>query len=90
MQPKPKEQRVEALIDVQALSHNFIPNETMLVDDQSLWIITGPNMGGKSTYLRQVALICIMAQMGCFVPAKKASLAVRDRIFTRIGAGDQL
>lgn len=68
----------------------FIPNDTQLTDTQSLWIITGPNMGGKSTYLRQVALICVMAQCGSFVPAKAAKLPLLDRIFTRIGAGDNL
>ncbi len=68
----------------------FIPNDTKLTDDHSLWIITGPNMGGKSTYLRQVALICIMAQCGSFIPAKRAELALLDRVFTRIGAGDNL
>jgi Mismatch repair ATPase (MutS family) len=68
----------------------FIANDTYLNDEQSLWIITGPNMGGKSTYLRQVALICIMAQCGSFVPAKAAKLPLIDRIFTRIGAGDNL
>ena len=72
------------------MDHSFIPNDTVLDDAQSTWIITGPNMGGKSTYLRQVALINIMAQMGAFVPAKKADLAILDRIFTRIGAGDNL
>ncbi len=71
-------------------STGFIPNDTQLTDEQSLWIITGPNMGGKSTYLRQVALICIMAQCGAFIPAKKAQLALLDRVFTRIGAGDNL
>lgn len=73
-----------------ALSQPFIPNHTQLTDDQSLWIITGPNMGGKSTYLRQVALICLLAQTGSFVPAEHAQLPVLDRIFTRIGAGDHL
>lgn len=68
----------------------FIPNNTQLTDDQSLWIITGPNMGGKSTYLRQVALISIMAQAGSMVPATRASLPILDRIFTRIGSGDNL
>lgn len=68
----------------------FIPNNTRLDDDQSVWIITGPNMGGKSTYLRQNALIVILAQMGSFVPAAKASLFIVDRIFTRIGAGDNV
>lgn len=68
----------------------FIPNDTQLDTQNSTWIITGPNMGGKSTYLRQVALIGIMAQIGCFVPAKMANLSILDRIFTRIGAGDNL
>lgn len=68
----------------------FIPNDAHLTDAQSLWIITGPNMGGKSTYLRQVALISVMAQCGSFVPAKAADLPILDRIFTRIGAGDNL
>jgi DNA mismatch repair protein MutS len=68
----------------------FISNDTLLDDAQSLWIITGPNMGGKSTYLRQVALNCILAQIGSFVPADKADLAILDRIFTRIGSGDHL
>ncbi len=70
--------------------HSFIPNDTQLTDEQSLWIITGPNMGGKSTYLRQVALISIMAQLGSFVPAQAANLAIVDRIFTRIGSSDHV
>ena len=72
------------------MQHHFIPNNTSLTDEQSLWIITGPNMGGKSTYLRQNALICILAQCGSFVPAQSASLPILDRIFTRIGAGDNV
>jgi len=72
------------------LENHFIPNDTELTDEQSLWVITGPNMGGKSTYLRQVALTCIMAQTGSFVSAQSASLPLLDRIFTRIGAGDNL
>jgi len=70
--------------------NRFIPNDTHLNDAQSLWIITGPNMGGKSTYLRQVALMSILAQIGSFVPAKQANLSLLDRVFTRIGAGDNL
>jgi len=72
------------------LQHQFIANDTNLTDQESLWIVTGPNMGGKSTYLRQVALICILAQTGSFVPARGASLPILDRVFTRIGAGDNL
>jgi DNA mismatch repair protein MutS len=68
----------------------FVPNNTNLSADESFWIITGPNMGGKSTYLRQVALTSIMAQCGSFVPATATKLPIIDRIFTRIGAGDNL
>ena len=69
----------------------FIPNDLYLNDSTDrIAIITGPNMGGKSTYLRQAALIAILAQMGSFVPAESASLPVIDRIFTRIGASDNL
>ncbi len=69
----------------------FIPNDLYLNDGEDLIaIITGPNMGGKSTYLRQAALIAILAQMGSFVPAEAASLPLIDRIFTRIGASDNL
>ncbi len=68
----------------------FIPNSVRLTDEETLWIITGPNMGGKSTFLRQIALTSIMAQMGSFVPAKEANLALLDRIFTRIGASDNV
>jgi DNA mismatch repair protein MutS len=74
----------------QSLTSHFIPNDTVLTDEQSLWIITGPNMGGKSTYLRQVALICVMAQCGSFVPVHSANIPLLDRIFTRIGSGDNL
>jgi DNA mismatch repair protein MutS len=72
------------------LKHAFIPNDTQLVDAERTWIITGPNMGGKSTYLRQVALIAVMAQVGSFVPAQRAQLPLLDRIFTRIGAADNV
>ena len=69
----------------------FIPNDTVLdCDENRMMIITGPNMAGKSTYMRQVALICLMAQIGSFVPAKEAKLPVCDRIFTRVGASDDL
>ncbi len=69
----------------------FVPNDSHLGSEQPrIVILTGPNMGGKSTYLRQVGLISIMAQAGCFVPAKSARLAVVDRVFTRVGASDDL
>lgn len=68
----------------------FTTNDTKVGVDGQLWVILGPNMGGKSTFLRQNALIVIMAQIGCFVPATKASLGVVDKIFTRIGASDDL
>ncbi|MDX9971606.1 MAG: DNA mismatch repair protein MutS [FCB group bacterium] len=69
----------------------FVPNDTLLdVDKAYLQIVTGPNMAGKSTYLRQVALIALMAQIGSFVPAAQARIGVVDRIFTRVGASDNL
>jgi DNA mismatch repair protein MutS len=75
----------------QLASERFIPNHTNIVRDQNgIQVITGPNMGGKSTYLRQVALIVLLNQVGSFVPAAKARLGVFDRIFTRVGASDQL
>ncbi len=69
----------------------FVPNDTSLSTEHSrVAILTGPNMAGKSTYMRQVALIVLMAQIGCFVPAKSARIGICDRIFTRIGASDDL
>ena len=69
----------------------FVSNDLyMNRDDSSMLLITGPNMAGKSTYMRQNALIVLMAQSGCFVPCDKAKIGVVDRIFTRIGASDNL
>lgn len=74
----------------QKIINSFEPNNTNLNEKENLWIITGPNMGGKSTYLRQVALICIMAQCGSLVPAQMVDIPILDRVFTRIGSGDNL
>ena len=68
----------------------FIPNDLRFDESRRMLIITGPNMGGKSTYMRQTALIVILAHIGCFVPAQRAVLGPIDRIFTRIGASDDL
>ena len=79
------------VIEVALPNPTFIPNDTDLVLDRSaLLVITGPNMGGKSTYIRQVALITIMAQMGSFVPARSARIGIVDKVFSRIGASDDL
>ena len=77
--------------DLSGVADRFVPNDLYLNGTtHSVLVITGPNMGGKSTYLRQVALIVLMAQMGSFVPARSARLGMVDRIFTRIGASDNL
>ena len=81
---------VERLIET-AGQTNFVANDLYLeTGGPSLLLITGPNMGGKSTYLRQAALLVIMAQMGCFVPATRMRLGIVDRIYTRIGASDNV
>jgi DNA mismatch repair protein MutS len=72
------------------LKEDFIPNNLEMNEKNKIFIITGPNMAGKSTYMRQNALIIIMAQIGCFVPAKKLSYPIFNRIFTRIGAKDKI
>jgi DNA mismatch repair protein MutS len=76
--------------DQAALGERFIPNDARFTDEERIQIITGPNMSGKSTYLRQVALITLLAQIGSFVPATSAHIGLVDRIFTRIGAHDEL
>lgn len=73
------------------LDAGFVPNDTYLnLSDEMISVITGPNMAGKSTYMRQIALIVLMAQVGCFVPASSAVIGVVDKIFTRVGASDDL
>ncbi len=74
-----------------ARTERFVPNDANLSsDEEQIALITGPNMAGKSTYIRQIALICLMAQVGSFVPAKRCSMGVVDRIFSRVGASDEL
>lgn len=72
------------------LNNNYVSNDIVMDNNTSILLITGPNMAGKSTYMRQMAITVIMAQMGCFVPAKEAQLPIFDKIFTRIGASDDL
>jgi len=78
------------LVVERTLSQPFVPNDVTLDDNRRLLIITGPNMGGKSTYMRQVALIVLLAHTGSYVPAKRAIVGPVDRIFTRIGSSDDL
>lgn len=79
------------VVEAQNKDLKFVPNNTELDNDENrMLIITGPNMAGKSTYMRQTALITLMAQIGCFVPATRAEIGVVDRIFTRVGASDDL
>lgn len=78
------------IIERELKSDTFIPNDTSLTEQESLFLITGPNMAGKSTYIRQVALIVIMAHIGSYVPAKAASIGLVDKVFSRIGASDDL
>ena len=80
---------VEAALKAQSAG-SFVPNTSSLSGTQRLWLLTGPNMAGKSTFLRQNALIAIMAQMGSFVPAEAAHIGVVDRLFSRVGASDDL
>ncbi len=89
----------EGILDVKQGRHpiletiskqKYIPNDIYIDNDKHIQIITGPNMGGKSTYMRQCALIVLLAQIGCYVPAKKAILPIFDQVFTRIGSTDDI
>ncbi len=75
---------------VERTEETFVPNPTDLSTERPMGVITGPNMSGKSTYMRQVALICVLAQIGSFVPAQSAALPIVDRVFTRVGASDDI
>ncbi|WP_421384723.1 DNA mismatch repair protein MutS [Bacillus salacetis] len=77
---------VEKVMDAQ----EYVPNDCYMDQEREILLITGPNMSGKSTYMRQLALTAILAQIGCYVPAKEASLPIFDQVFTRIGAADDL
>ncbi|HRJ12157.1 MAG TPA: DNA mismatch repair protein MutS [Alphaproteobacteria bacterium] len=79
-----------AIVEQFAARQNFVPNDCDLSAQQKIWLLTGPNMAGKSTFLRQNALIVILAQMGGYVPAKSAHIGTVDRLFSRVGAGDDL
>ncbi len=81
---------VEAALARAGDGAGFIANDCALTPENRLWLLTGPNMAGKSTFLRQVALIAIMAQMGAFVPADAAEIGIVDRLFSRVGASDDL
>ena len=78
------------VVEVTQKEEPFVPNDVRFSPEETILVITGPNMAGKSTFLRQVALIVLMAQIGCFVPADEARIGVVDRIFTRIGAQDEI
>ena len=81
---------IERIGSILGLGGEYIPNDCKLDDENGVIIITGPNMSGKSSFLRQTALIVLLAQIGCFVPADSATVGVVDRIFTRVGAHDEL
>ncbi len=78
------------VVETNLHGERFVPNDVVLEDGEIIRVITGPNMSGKSTFLRQVALIVLMAQIGAYVPAKSAQIGIVDRIFTRIGAQDEI
>ncbi len=79
-----------AVVEQVMSRQNYVPNDALIHEDEPVLLITGPNMGGKSTYMRQVALAIIMAQVGSFIPCVSATLPIFDQIFTRIGASDDL
>ncbi|KPL77901.1 DNA mismatch repair protein MutS [Ornatilinea apprima] len=78
------------VVELTLRGERFVPNDASFEAGEVVRVITGPNMSGKSTYLRQVALLVLMAQMGCFIPAREAAIGLVDRIFTRIGAQDEI
>lgn len=78
------------VVEKTSSARDYVPNDLVMEQDTEMYIVTGPNMGGKSTYCRSAALAVIMAQAGSFVPAKKAVIALRDRVFARVGASDDL
>ena len=97
IRPKITDTRELSIIDgkhpvlAETLGSEFVPNDISLGNGEGdVVIITGPNMSGKSTYIRQVAQLVLMAQMGSFIPAKEATVGLVDRIFTRVGASDEL
>ena len=79
-----------AAAQMHQLNKTFIPNDTILSSEESLILLTGPNMGGKSTLLRQTCIAVILAQIGSYVPAESLKMTVFDRIFTRLGASDRI
>ena len=79
-----------AVVEQLSARQNFVPNDCLLNNQSHIWLLTGPNMAGKSTFLRQNALIVILAQIGCYVPAQSATVGIADRLFSRVGAGDDL
>jgi DNA mismatch repair protein MSH4 len=85
-----KEGRHDIVAKLQKLGPSFVPNDCIIHQDKPLHIITGANGAGKSTYMKQVAIIIIMAQIGCYVPARYAAIPIRDRIFSRLGTGDDM
>ncbi len=96
VRPKLNDDRIINIVDnrhpvvEKVLNNDYVSNDIIMDDKTDILLITGPNMAGKSTYMRQLAITVIMAQIGCFVPAKEANLPVFDAIFTRIGASDDL